>query len=62
MKDLDADTELVDYLRTAADSASVSVATLLRKVFHLNSLTQERGFQEAFRLAGRPDYGAIDEP
>ena len=54
MKDLDADTELVDYLRTAADSASVSVATLLRKVFHLNSLTQERGFQELF--------GSLDDP
>jgi hypothetical protein len=48
MKDLDADTELVDYLRLAAELAGVSVAVLLRKVFHVNALRQEPGFQGLF--------------
>jgi hypothetical protein len=52
MTSIDADPELVEYLQLSAREAGTSVAALLRQVLHLNSLTQDPGFQQLFGMAG----------
>ena len=49
---IDADPELVEYLQLSAREAGISVAALLRQILHINSLTQEPGFQRLFGTVG----------